>query len=301
MAIEKVDLSKIKSDKVLVIFDLDRVAQTEFISLHKENILGEELRAVKLKGTLYNTSIMYGVLEQMVKRPFYKTDYLFATDTREGFSSWLYKRFEHGGLPDPENEFYSQLNWLRYLLKEMNYNLMEQDGYEAYNFIYKAVQENYDSYDEIVIFSEDKVLYPLVDSKVSVLTTEKLVSDVTVSTYETILGVPYNLLQLKQCTVGDKAFDLKGIQRFGPKMFEKMLIKDSIFEKPLSKTTSDLIKESVYLKEVQKEEALESLEWLLPREDIEVSTRPTKSNTLDLKSLLHKLEFFDLLDKAEQL
>lgn len=301
MAIEKVDLSRLSSDKVLVIFDIDSVARTEFLSLHSENYLGRDLKAVNIKGDLYNTSILYGVFEQMVKRPFYKTDYLFATDTREGFLRWIYTRFEQGSLPDPKHEYYSQLNWLRYLLKKMEYNLMEKDGYEGYNFIYKAVYDNYNDYDKILIFSEDKVLFPLVDSRVSVLTTQNLVSDLTVSTYEEVLKVPYNLIQLKQCTVGDATLGLKGAFRFGEKSFEKMILKDKLFDKPLDCTTEDLVKESVYLKDSQKEQALNDLEWLKPRDVSEVDTKPLKANILDIKSLLYKLEFNDLLEKAEQL
>ncbi len=300
MAIEKVDLSRLPDKKVLIIFDLDSVARTEFLSLHSENFLGRELKAVKIKGDLYNTSILYGVLEHMVKRPFYKTDYLFTSDTRDGFLSWLYQRFEQGGLPDLKQEFYSQLSWLRYLIKKMDYNLMEKDGYEGYNFIYQAVKDNYDEYDKIFIFSEDKVLYPLVDSRVSVLTTQQLVSDLTVSTYEDILNVPYNLIQLKQCTVGDASLGIKGAFRFGEKSFEKMVLKDEIFDKP-NTSTEDLIKESVYLKDSQKFQAINALEWLQPRDVSDVDTKPRKANIIDVKSLLDKLEFTDLLEKAENL
>lgn len=244
-----------------------------------------------------NVSIFHKVLKQITQSPYQDTDVIFSTDTRQGFSEWIYNRFKYGKPLQPnDKEYYPQINWLRYMMKDVGYRLLEADGYESFNFIHKAVKDNYNDFDKIYIFTDDKVLYPLVDGKVSIVSPEVRESDIMLSNYEDVLKTPYNLYKLKLITVGDKSLDIKGITRFGDKTFEKFILKNNILDKPLDTPVEQLIAEST-LKDNQKEEAMESLVWVSPRKDAPLlDTRPLKVHLTDYKGMLDYLGFKSMLD-----
>lgn len=293
----KLKLTDYKDQKVLYIMDINRLASTEFVSMEQEQRSYKFPRSVILDDKLFNTSIMYEVFRRMLKVPLNSVDYAFAFDTHPNMLRALEYKYRNGFVLD-DNEYFGQLNALRYLLKKSNFTVLEQDGYEAYNLIDKCVKDNYDYYDKIFIFTIDRVLYPLTDNKVHIITNQHKKDDITPYTFESALGVPYNLLQLQQCIVGDERLSTKGVRLIGPKKFTKMLEQDDLLRMiPNSLTTEQMIEQSKYLTKTQKLEALDELHWLVRREGTFCDTRIRKCNTVILNSYL---DYFGLKQFIER-
>lgn len=282
----KIDLKNHLNERVLFIVDVNRLASTEFVSLETENRTKKPSHSAIIHDEVYNTSILYELFRRMLKVPLNSVDYAFAFDTpTNGIKAFNYRY--GNGLVLEDNEYYGQINALRYVLKSSRFTVLEQDGYEAYNLIDKCVKDNYDYYDKIFIFTIDRVLYPLVDQKVNIVVNQSVKDDITPFTYEDALGVPYNLLQLKQCVVGDPKLSTKGVRLVGPKKFVQMIQRDNLLRIiPNSLTTKELIMQSKFLSEKQKIEALDELSWLLRRDGTYCDTRILKGNQTTLNSYL---------------
>lgn len=292
----KLNIKKMWGSKNLVIFDIDRIAPIDYIPLVGGQYRNREPMTTILNNRLINTSIFYGVFNRMANFNWEHSDFLFAFDTKPGHLNWFKKLYANGYTPT-DHDYYSQISGLRPILKECNFTVLEQDGYEAYNLILKAVEDNAKYYDNVIIYTKDKYLYHLVDERVSIVLIGNRKDDLMVHTYENVLNVPYNLYNLYLCTVGDTTIDMKGIKGFGKAAFEKMLIKDEILMEPVDVSTIDLIETSTYLKENQKYDALEFVQWLSMRPGTRVDTRPKKGNKDLFSNYLSMFEMHGTLRK----
>lgn len=168
-----------------------------------------------------------------------------------------------------DTEYYSQMNKLREILLNCGFEILGQTDYEADDFIAGAVKAYHDQYDHLIIYGNDKDLTQLIDEKVIFKNIITKQSDITINNYETELRVPYNSIVLYKSTVGDPSDKIKGINRFGPKKFEKFIddIKHTYDFKNIRKNEleREIIQNYQGFTEEEKNQALESLRVVVPR------------------------------------
>lgn len=125
------------------------------------------------------------------------------------------------------------LDVIEELLSKAGHNTYRLDGYEADDIVNYLVRNHADSFDYNVIYTNDKDLLINIGDKVGVMRFKqyKGYAQVDRNNYETYLEqefkvfIPYNMLGLYLSSAGDSADKIKGIVKFGPKAFSKLMTK----------------------------------------------------------------------------
>lgn len=128
---------------------------------------------------------------------------------------------------------FANVDNIRKLLTEAGYNTYKVEGYEADDLVNKLIKQYKDNFDFTVIYTNDKDIIVNVCDNVGVMRfkTGKGYQKVDKTNYETFLEnefgvfIPYNTLGLFLATAGDSADNIKGITKFGPKAFGKLITK----------------------------------------------------------------------------
>lgn len=128
---------------------------------------------------------------------------------------------------------FENIELIKKMLKEAGHNTYKMDGYEADDIVNKLVREFKDSFDITGIYTNDKDLLINVCDNVTVMRFKQKVGyfQVTKENYADYLEqefkvyIPYNMLGLFLATAGDSSDGIKGIDKFGPKAFSKLLTK----------------------------------------------------------------------------
>lgn len=298
----KLDISTYFDNTTLVILDVESIAKADYVSTFLGNKGGKPAFSFLLNGKEHNSTVIFGLLSKIVNANYYlgDVDFIASFDTKKGFLSYINKsNFETAF--QQKHEMFNQLTSLRHAFKYMGMQVLEQDGMESSSMIYKAVQDNYDSYEKIIIYTKDKQLYPLVDDKVSIVIPSNKY-DLTSENFENWLEVPPTLYRLKLALLGDSTITsvdsrnnvvvLKGVKGVGKAKFNR-IVKNYDFSKKVSKN----IIESTLLNETQKKEALSIYQWLLPRETT-IETYPKNMNKDVLKQFLEFYQCTSLLNKV---
>lgn len=288
----KLDVSDYFDDKTLVILDIDSIANKDFVSSYLGNKGGKPYFSFKYKNKNYNSTILYPMLSRLVNADFYieDVDFLISFDTKPNFLKWI-NELSIDKCFEQSSEYFSQLLALRKSFKDMNLTVLEKDGMESYSMIFKAVKDNYESYDKIIIYTRDKVLYSLVDDKVSlVLPSSKY--DLTINNFKINNGVQPNLIDYKHIFLGDSTLNLKGVTGVGNAKFEKLLL-----EFDNNKDIHQNISDSKLLTKLQQDMAHSIYDWILPSKVQELNTYPNKMNKGILKQYIELYECKSLLDK----
>lgn len=192
------------------------------------------------------------------------------------------------------NYYFDQVNTAKKILEEAGFTVLSKSGYEADHCVREAVKQNYDYYDKIGVFTNDHDLSYLVDEKVSWLNVRKTYADIHMGNYFTQNKCPYNSILLKKATVGDKSDGIAGIKGFGEKTFMKFLDHEGLHGKNVRGIEEEIIKNSTFLKDVQKEQALHAWSLVKPYEvDID-ATANEHINTDILKAFFKKYNFKSL-------
>lgn len=129
-----------------------------------------------------------------------------------------------------KNDF-EDIEFIERLLSAAGHNTYRYEGYEADDIVAYLAKNFSDVYDMTLIFTPDKDLMVNIGEKVRVNRHKINVgySIIGVPNYEAYLSaefgckMPYNSILLFLSTVGDKADKVKGINKFGPKAFDKMV------------------------------------------------------------------------------
>lgn len=130
-------------------------------------------------------------------------------------------------------EDFDNLNYIKEALKTAGYNVYKLDGYEADDLVNYLIRKYKNEFDYNLIYTNDKDLLINIDNNVGVMRfkTGKGYTRADRSKYEQYLEsefkvfIPYNALGLYLASVGDSADNIKGINKFGPKAFQKLIIK----------------------------------------------------------------------------
>lgn len=152
----------------------------------------------------------------------------FDSKAKKRAESEEYKKNRKSTLGD---ENYAEIDEIRQLLSNVGYEVYKEDGYEADDLVASLTKDSLEEYDEIHIYTIDKDLLQLVNEKVKVHLYRTGVGYVviTMDNFETEsyklfkTMVPYNMVKLFKCTVGDSSDNIKGINKFGPSAFQKLI------------------------------------------------------------------------------
>lgn len=291
----KIDISEYYSDKILVILDMDSLANFDYVSAYKSSVSNRPALSFKLGDKMVNSTVIFPTLKKIVDTMYYteNADFLMSFDTSPHAMKHIYNK-ELEQIFSGYSERYNQLVALRNTFKQSGFKILEKEGVESYSLISKAVHDNYEYYEKIFIFTKDKMLYNLVDDKVTLLLSGSKF-DLTRENYESELGVPYNLYNLKLITLGDKSLKLEGIKGIGNRTFEKM-----ISDYDNLSTINQMINTSPYFKtREQKELALQIHAWLQPQKLDFLDTFPTKPNLSIFKNHLTLYDCKSLVEKID--
>lgn len=126
---------------------------------------------------------------------------------------------------------YTDIQFIQSLLNIAGHNTYREDGYEADDLIHYLVTEYKNDFDYTVIYTNDKDLFTNICDNVGVMRYKITTgySQVDKSNYEEYTlpefkaHIPYNAISLYLSTVGDSSDVIKGINKFGPKAFDKLI------------------------------------------------------------------------------
>lgn len=130
---------------------------------------------------------------------------------------------------------FENITYIEKTLSSAGHNTYRFEGTEADDIINYLCRTYENSFDYSVIYTNDKDLIVNISDKVGVMRFKqyKGYSSVDKNNYEQYLEpefktfIPYNALGLYLASVGDSADKIKGIFKFGPKAFSKLITKVS--------------------------------------------------------------------------
>lgn len=154
----------------------------------------------------------------------------FDSKSKRNDESAEYKAKRTSNLIDDD---YANVDNIRELLTEAGYNTYKVEGYEADDLVNYLVKQYKDNFDYTVIYTNDKDILVNICDNVGVMRfkTGHGYQQVGRNNYEEVLEkefkvfIPYNTLGLFLASAGDSADNIKGINKFGPKAFGKLITK----------------------------------------------------------------------------
>lgn len=154
------------------------------------------------------------------------THLFVAFDTaKPTFRHEQFEDYKGGRKPMPE-ELGMQIPLMKEYLDIMNISRLEIEGIEADDLIGTFSKLAYEEFDEIEIYSADKDLLQLVDSKTKMMITKRGVTELEEYTHENFfekMGIyPHQMTDYKGM-IGDSSDNLPGIRGIGPKTACKLL------------------------------------------------------------------------------
>lgn len=196
-------------------------------------------------------------------------------------------------------EDFKNIQYVERLLSDAGYNTYRIDGFEADDIVNHLVRTEKDNFDYTIIYTPDSDLLVNIGPKVgaSRYKSKYGYASVDMNNYSTYLEgefkvaeMPYNALMLFKSTVGDNSDSIDGINKFGPKAFDRLVAHLNSLNVDWSNCgtyegTLGLIEKCRgYLKDEQIEQAIDSLSMVRPMifED-GVITKPTKVSTSQLR------------------
>lgn len=189
------------------------------------------------------------------------THLFVAFDTaKPTFRHEQFEDYKGGRKPMPE-ELGMQIPLMKEYLDIMNISRLEIEGIEADDLIGTFSKLAYEEFDEIEIYSADKDLLQLVDSKTKMMITKRGVTELEEYTHENFfekMGIyPHQMTDYKGM-IGDSSDNLPGIRGIGPKTACKLLQEyhtlEGIIEniESLSGKTKEAIKEDQEIAKMSK-------------------------------------------------
>lgn len=272
--------------KELVIVDVSAVMRTHYRPLNHKFPL-----SIELDGETFNTSALFGLLRLFQTWGLDK-DYVFCYDTPMNYLKMTdagkdYKK----GRKKPQDDYYTQLNLSRKLLTSINEIVLSQSGYEADHYVVYAKEELSKYYDHTYIITNDKDLAVCVDETTTWVSTRTKQPRITMDNYVESLGCPYNAIRLKKALVGDPSDNIKGVYRFGEKKFLDFVLSEGLDHENVFGREAEIIKESEWFDETEKESALSDLSLIIP---LEVPTQEFIFQERNTDKLYQYLELFKM-------
>lgn len=154
----------------------------------------------------------------------------FDSKSKRNESNNEYKATRTSSLIDDD---YENVDNIREMLQQAGYNTYKVDGCEADDIVNYLVKQYKNDFDYTVIYTNDKDILINICDNVGVMRFKSGhgYQQVDRKNYEEYLEnefkvfIPYNTLGLFLASAGDSADNIKGITKFGPKAFGKLITK----------------------------------------------------------------------------
>ena len=275
----------------LFVVDVSAVMRSNFISSKNpyRGRYGRRVLTWDVDGKKFNTTALYGLLRLFTMYSF-DVDYVFAFDTPKNYRKQDNPDYK-SNRKKMDREYFDQVDVARFMLEDVGFTTHSVEGYEADDFVVETVNRYKDVYDHIFVVTNDFDLAQLIDDNVYIKNVIQKNGDITRDNYEARLGCPYNSILLYRAMVGDKADNISGIYRFGPKSFYRFLEDEGIYGElqDLRKRRGEyeILNTAVTLNEDQRAAALASLKLIVPR-------LPKGYSNFDIRSNIDKdmFEFY---------
>lgn len=268
-----------------------------------------------IDGVEYDTSLVYysirdieGIRKSLEKLGHEVTiSICFDTKSKRKETDENYKSDRPNNLGESD---FDNLVAIQDLLETVGYNTYKVEGYEADDIVNYLIRKYSNNYDYNIIYTNDKDLLINIKDNVGVMRFKqyKGYTQVDINNYETYLEqefkvfIPYNMLGLYLASVGDSADKIKGIHKFGPKAFSKLLTKVMSTSKVDMKTCGDytelkkIIEEcSEHLKTEQFEQLNNSFDLVCNIELNEDIKEPCKKDNYQSRSEAYGVYSFNSL------
>lgn len=248
--------------KLHVIVDFMHIYYKYFFQL-KENKL-KHLSSI-IDEVEYDTSLVYysvrdieGIRKSLEKLGHEVTiSICFDTKSKRKETDENYKADRPNNLGESD---FDNLIVIQDLLRAVGYNTYKVEGYEADDIVNYLIRKYSNNYDYNIIYTNDKDLLINIKDNVGVMRFKqyKGYTQVDINNYEPYLEqefkvfIPYNMLGLYLASVGDSADKIKGIHKFGPKAFSKLLTKVMSTSTVDMKTCGDYVELKKVIEECSK-------------------------------------------------
>lgn len=204
------------------------------------------------------------------------------------------------------DEDFSNIDEIRNLTSLAGHNNYILDGYEADDLICNLVSNYKDAFDATLVYTNDKDLFVNIDKdkKVGIMR-YKAATKVRKAGYDLVtfdnfeeyveheygVFIPFNAIALFLSTAGDSADHIKGINKFGPKAFSKLITKIACTNKIDWSICGDYNEaEKIvnmckdHLTDVQFNELIESFKLVKNLELPDKLSFPSNISTVDLRT-----------------
>ena len=198
--------------KKIILIDGNNIAYRAFYALPQTISTSD--------GTI--TNAVYGFTTMVLKLiDEYKPDNIIAAfDSKTPtFRHELFKEYKAQRLKMPD-DLISQIPLIKEVLKSLNINCLEIEGYEADDIIASLANKLKDYFDEIIIVSSDKDILQLVNDKIKVLSLKKGITDTIIYDSNGVVskfGVPPDKIKDLLALMGDSSDNIPGVKGIGPK------------------------------------------------------------------------------------
>lgn len=206
----------------------------------KSGRLGELTTAVERRGSniIKDVTIIYHTLKEIEgQRAYYEARGYDVTSTVCFDAPSLRKDMENGtGYKEGRtktltDDDFEDMLLVYEILENAGHNCYRIEGYEADDLVTNICQKTKDSFDYTLIQTPDKDLAINIDTKVALVRYKsgKGYTPIIKENYSSIFqaefncNIPYNSILLFLASVGDKSDKVKGISKFGPKAFDKLI------------------------------------------------------------------------------
>lgn len=177
------------------------------------------------------------------------------------------------------------LYMLRVLLEKAGYNVYLIPGEEADDLVASLVAQYTPQFEATYVMTNDSDLLAQVQPKVHVCRykARQGYTEVGCGNYEAYCSrefgvcIPYNAIMLYKALVGDKSDNIAGVKGFGPKAYESLVERaEGMWDFSKFSQAASIAEFIDYaaLKGDGKQQALHSLELVMPRTDLQVALGP---------------------------
>lgn len=169
---------------------------------------------------------------------------------REMSEQYFHRQYKGGRQKAPAHVTY-QFEFAINMVKQIGFNFVMLEGYEADDCIASVVRKYKNAYDKIVIHSNDSDQYYLVSDKTTVVPTSLKGKTVNMSNYETVVSkdrfVPYNTNTLSKLMHGEPGDNIiaapydcsKRLQKLIPPIANKYLGDNELLKTIIKNTCSN--------------------------------------------------------------
>lgn len=194
-----------------------------------------------------------------------------------------------------EKEFDS-IRVIKEQLRKIGYNVYDIEGFEADDIVADLVEKYKDSFDYTVVITNDKDVLASVCDNVGAMRFKsyKGYQQVTKENFAEYLSaefkcdIRYNNLRLFLSSVGDKADNIAGIHKFGPKAFDKLVGSlDSLVDWETATTEEMIEKSKSFLDDVQYKQLVDSY-ILVKNYSIDSLDKPVKNDSSETRKRVYE-------------